>query len=181
MLGETFKQQSWGRALPSPSVDSQRSRAWPTTHREGLFLISDRGSLLFPSMEKHPDLQRSQSRLGVALCCPLAYIPCPALSRATSPPDCLPSGAGLTAATTGHRRSGEYLQNPAGGSEGRKGKPSLRSGHICPAHATWGGERRVYCWPRDSHPVGPCPLFSLAQGLVTGGTHKHSLPLGFRG
>lgn len=83
---EGHSNSSWGMALPSPSADSQRQRAWPgTQQKEDLFsqflIFVFR---VFPALERRPDPQRSQLRPGMALCCPLAYSACPALSPLTA-------------------------------------------------------------------------------------------------
>ena len=79
---------------------------------------------------------------------------------------------------------GEQLQNPAGESEeGRGSLPSIQAtfAQHTPQWAKGGESGGSTAGPKDGCLVGPWPLFSLAQGLVTRGTHKHSLPLGFRG
>lgn len=67
-------------------ADSRGKRLGPVPHgRRNLlsqFLIS--GLRVFPALESLPDPQRPQSRPGMALFCPLAYIPCPGQSPLTA-------------------------------------------------------------------------------------------------
>lgn len=53
--------------------------------------------------------------------------------------------------------------------------------HLPSTHHMRLGRVRPAAGPRDRRPLWTQPLFSLAQGLVTRGTHKHSLSLGFGG
>lgn len=89
------------------------------------FLISKQNSQPW----RNALILRSQSRAGVALCCPLAYIPCPALSPLTQPraeqgKHARPSRRsfalwGLVTAITGHPQEWGTAPEPGWGKRGQ--------------------------------------------------------------
>lgn len=146
----------------------------------------------FPALKRHPDPQRSQSRPGVALCCPLASTACPAPSPLTAQDRARQTRQALQGSPLGCEqpprpaacRSG--VGNSCGGwlETARAGRGSLpgvwaTSAQHTPQEARDG--RVGSTAGQEPAPAWTLSLFSLAQGLVTRGAHKHSLSLGFRG
>lgn len=142
------------------------------------FLIS--GLRVFPAF---PDPQRPQSRPGMALFCPLAYIPCPGRNGSGQSKATYQTLQGSSRLWLTICRSGDSSRTRLETARAEKGSlPGIRAtlAQHTP-HRAGGRESGVYCWPRDRRLLASRPLFSLVQGLVTRGTHKHSLSLGFRG